>query len=211
MKNKKAKIKKFLLSIKKGFSISEVLVVFVIMIAVTAGMFINENKNKPQKAVDAATWQIASQLRSLQNEAINGKEIALPDGSFASVCKSEFVLVDDGVPPAGLTKKYGVRKYTLDAGNCTKEIYKNDSIFKDAYIRGNAGTKFSFSAPYGVFSFSSVGSPITKNGVQIVYYSGSGDGFSNASAVCVYNSGSIVEVKEYKCESLGDGFPGGGS
>ena len=60
---------------KKGFSMIELLVVIVIVILMSAILFAgNQNKNKTRDEVDAATRQLASELRSLQNDALNGKQ-----------------------------------------------------------------------------------------------------------------------------------------
>lgn len=70
---------------KSGFSLIELMVVIVLMLIMTAVLFLNQSKNKAQKDVEVAARQVAAQLRTLQNEALSGKQIGTD-----IVCDFEF-------------------------------------------------------------------------------------------------------------------------
>ncbi|KKQ15536.1 MAG: hypothetical protein US25_C0002G0003 [Candidatus Moranbacteria bacterium GW2011_GWE1_36_7] len=75
MKNKFSKTKKIFLSSKHGFSLMELLLVVAITLIATAAIFSSNNSKKASSEVESAARQVAAHLRSLQNEALAGKQI----------------------------------------------------------------------------------------------------------------------------------------
>jgi Tfp pilus assembly protein FimT len=68
----KVKIRKNFL---KGFTMIEILIVVSIAMVMTVVLFNAKNDDSSSKEVDAAAQQIVAELRALQSDALNGKEI----------------------------------------------------------------------------------------------------------------------------------------
>lgn len=62
-------------SVRRGFSIIELMIVMAIILIMTTVLFVNRGNSRAQNDVDAATRLVAAQIRALQNESLTGKRI----------------------------------------------------------------------------------------------------------------------------------------
>lgn len=153
----------------KGFTLVELLVVMVIIILMTAAMLMNQQGNKDQTYVDNATRQVASQLRSLQNDALTGK-IDDPAGTPTYISEAIMNVSDE-------SGTFQVR-YNDETGNNIIGLQR-DVTLKNAVIDNDGSAAFEVpSATYAGVSF-----------IQIKFGSAH-------STVCIKTgSGNITEIK----------------
>lgn len=91
MKNKILKSRKIYLMMKSGFSLVESLVVIGLMLVMAVVVLAdNKNENKIREEVDAASRQLVTDLRSIQNDALSGKR----NNSGEIACRIEMSIVD---------------------------------------------------------------------------------------------------------------------
>ncbi len=68
---------------KKAFSLMEILIVMALMSIMLVVVISTKNTDSSGKEVEAAAQQIVAQLRTLQNESLNGKQFSnVPVGVF---------------------------------------------------------------------------------------------------------------------------------
>jgi prepilin-type N-terminal cleavage/methylation domain-containing protein len=160
---------------KRGFSLIELLIVIAIIAIMTAVLFAgNQNENKIQNEVDAATRQLAVDLRSIQNDALNGKQDII-SGNIA--CQANLVLVN-GNP------NYKINYTPISGATCTGTPFGERTVnLQNAKISSPNG-EVSFSAPSGTVT-------ATSNTIQVVSTKD-----STTNTICVdTNSGNITEKK----------------
>lgn len=80
---------------KKGFTLLEVLIAIAVLILMTSVLFLRQDGNKAKSEVEAAARQVASQLRSLQNDALNGKIVNEGSNNYA-ICRTGMRIESDG-------------------------------------------------------------------------------------------------------------------
>lgn len=158
---------------KLGFSLAELLIVMAIISVMTAVILTKSNNNKTTVDAEAAARLVAAQLRSLQNESLNGKQI----GSV-SVCSFKFH-IDNGA------SNYLISYY----GDCTDSASSLIGSAQSLKLSGKnnvkaaSGNDFYFKSPQGGIS----------TGTQRIVLSSSDN--SASATVCVYPTGNIVEKK----------------
>lgn len=77
---------------EKGFSFVELMAVMAIISIMAGSVFVISSRSGATQDVEAASQQITSQLRNLQNESLSGKRIEYPVGSdkYESPCRFFF-------------------------------------------------------------------------------------------------------------------------
>lgn len=170
----KVKCQKFF---KSGFSLAELLVVVAIIIIMTGALFASISGSKAQKDAENSARQVSAQLRQLQNEAINGKQIYEND-EYKIICSFNFKTSTDR------------KGYEISYGKCPEgtEIIETFPIIKLNSGKGNVSmNEISgyFSAPHGISS----GFPLT-----ITFTAG-----GKSAYVCVCSSGNIFDTKNSTC------------
>jgi len=157
---------------KRSFSLIELLIVIAIIAIMTAVLFAgNQNENKIQNEVDAATRQLAVDLRSIQNDALNGKQDII-SGNIA--CQANLVLVN-GNP------NYKINYTPISGATCTGTPFGERTVnLQNAKISSPNG-EVSFSAPSG-----------TVNGANKITVKSTIDGTTDT--ICVNSSGNITEM-----------------
>ena len=162
---------------KRGFSLIELLIVMAIIAIMTAVLFVgNQNKNTIQNEVDAATRQLAVDLRSIQNDALNGKQ-DIASGNIA--CQANLVLVSG-------SSSYTINYNPTSGTTCiTGTTFGQRTVnLKNATV-DKSGTIY-FSMPSGTVNWGTIGSRI-----QVVSTKD-----STKNTICVdINSGNITEKK----------------
>jgi prepilin-type N-terminal cleavage/methylation domain-containing protein len=176
------------LSFRNGFSFIELMVVIAIMVLMVGLLFVSQNDNKVQRNVNDAARQIVAQLRALQNDAINGKQIENPSGSGNYSIACDFKFKAD----ANATK-YSI-SYTTYAS------LKNSCSDSGTHAAINNSTDIDLSSGKGTVAISDGAS----NGVDLFFSSPRGDlttstysitltSGSSSAIVCVCASGNIYE------------------
>lgn len=177
------------LAAKRGFSLVEVLIVMAIMVIMTATIFLNRNDKKPFNDVEVASRQIASQVRSLQNEALNGKRFDTNgDGvNDINACGMRF-----NTNPQDATKTYMISYYDcnsvpgLIAGSLQKLHVGKSSTDASVNIQGDYYVQFN--SPRADILTNLPVFPTTP-AIEIKSV-----GNSAKSLVCIYSNGSILET-----------------
>jgi prepilin-type N-terminal cleavage/methylation domain-containing protein len=172
---------------KSGFSLIELMIVIALIIIMTGVLLVNQNKNKAQQEVESSARQVAAQLRSLQNEALNGKQIENPSGSgtYNIVCNFKFdsPSLDSSITNTGYDISYASCSDGSVISSGTQKIKLNTG-------KGNVTmntASVSFSAPWGAVSSASEVT-LTDAG--------------NKAYVCVCSSGNIFDTtKDSTCSS----------
>jgi type II secretory pathway pseudopilin PulG len=170
------------ISSKGGFSIVEMLVVITIIIAMTVLMFVSYNGNKNKTEVEAAARMVAAQVRGLQNEALNGKQIEDGSGNMVLVC--DYVFNIDASSDSSV--------YQIRYKDCTPGAHQ--------FISGPGATRtIHFSNKDSIVSSSSVGfyftSPLGQlDATSRIVLQSKSDSTKQAS-ICVCNSGNIYDQK----------------
>ncbi|NTW27209.1 MAG: type II secretion system protein [Candidatus Moranbacteria bacterium] len=126
--------------IKKGFSLVELLVVMAITLIMTGVLLINNNSNKSAAAVENAARVVAAQIRSLQNEALSGKQIGTQ-----IVKEYHFIMSDDSTY---VIQYKDSALNVIAAGTQSFDIAKN----KVKFVSGVFPLDFHFTAPGGKVS-----------------------------------------------------------
>ncbi|NTV40937.1 MAG: type II secretion system protein [Candidatus Moranbacteria bacterium] len=154
---------------KKGFTLIELVIVVAIVTIMTGVSLTNVSRNKEAKEVEIAASQVASALRSLQNDAVNGKVL-----TGSSVCRSTLNLVNG-------EKKYGTSYFSCSSGAQVgaENIFYLSSKKENGIVTSSAAS-FSFTAPRG--DVSSSGFVRLTAGANTYY-------------VCVESSGNIYTQK----------------
>lgn len=148
---------------KKAFSLVEVLVVIALVLMMTGVVLSSYSRNKKAEEVEIAANETVVILRSLQNDALNGKMV---DG--VPVCEFRF-------QPAG-----GV--YNLKEVSCANDLVNlTDENFD--FIGGNGGSNISISGTTIIFN--SPRGDLNSGQIKIV-----SDGYEYY--VCVQSNGSSV-------------------
>lgn len=156
---------------KRGFSLVELIVVMAIIVLMTAVLFLNQNKNKAQSEVEAAARQVAAQLRSLQNDALNGKMIE--DKTY---CRTNFTVISKD--------KYDTYFYESCSGI---ESPKSINIFSLKNVEfKDTSYAVRFKSPTGEVTCES-----DANKMILISTKDSSKGM----VVCISDSGSIIEEK----------------
>ena len=160
---------------KQGFSLAELLVVVAIIIIMTGVMFASMSGNKSQKDAENAARQVASQLRQLQNEAINGKQIndkivCYFDFNYFSADKGYKIAYRDCPDGEEAVETSPIIKLNSGKGNVSIDITDTTDIY--------------FEAPHGIYS----------GPLQITFTSN-----DKRAYVCVCSSGNIFDTKESSC------------
>ncbi|MEI8343740.1 MAG: prepilin-type N-terminal cleavage/methylation domain-containing protein [Candidatus Moraniibacteriota bacterium] len=165
---------------RKGFTLIEVLIVIVIIAIMTGVISTNLSKNKGTSEVEIAALQTVAQLRSLQNDAINGKSI-----ETITACQFLFEIAN------------GAKLYTSTFKDCATSAVIGTPIStyfsakkENGSVTSNLASLY-FTSPLGGVNFT-LGSinPATGEG-QIILTSSAGDVFY----VCVTTSGNIFAQK----------------
>jgi len=136
---------------KSGFSLIELMVVIVLMLIMTAVLFLNQSKNKAQQDVESSARQFVAELRSLQNDALNGKLIDTNKDSIPDTSSCRFYFRTMG----------GYSIYGFYYWNCATETMMRFAdgagyiapivdISKKRVIFTGASTAFYFSVPLGM-------------------------------------------------------------
>lgn len=160
-------------SFKNGFSLVELIAAIALMAIMAAVLLVNQNKNRMQAEVESSARQIAAQLRALQNEALNGKQI-----ESTPVCDFKFDTANNDT------------KYTISYNDCSSPAHS--AIGTPLEIELNSGKKnvtmgvasILFSAPLGQISASTSQIVITSK-----------NDASKKASVCICNSGNIFDQK----------------
>lgn len=160
-------------SFKDGFTIIELLIVFAIIIIMTAVLLMNQNGNQAQKNVETAARQVAAQLRSLQNEALNGKQAGTV---LTPACDFIFTSVANDT------------KYSVSYNNCSHVLIPGSA----QPIPLNSG-KGNVSISPATISFSSPRGQVSGSYQLILTSSG------KSAYVCVCNSGNIFDTTNSSC------------
>lgn len=173
---------------KSGFSLVELLIVFAIMIIMTSILLANQNNNKAKSDVEAAARQVAAQLRQLQNDALNGKQVNNGSGTMINAC--DFILNIGGAQSDGVTST--ATTYVIYNRDCTIAGHvpikdTSNNIIKQTF-NFNKNNKVTASSASFVFS-SPRGDVLSGN---IVLSEG-----SSQITVCVYSSGNVTELKGF--------------
>lgn len=172
MNNKLLKTKTIFLSAKRGFSLMELLLVVAITLIASAAIFSSNNSKKASSEVESAARQVAAHLRSLQNEALTGKQI----GPFYA---GEFSLRAAGGP---VINQY-IISYEDSASNPIPIGAQTFSL-SSKKVRFNFWTNVVFEAP--------LGKPIAA---RLFTIESQRDGGATKYYVCVSSAGNIVESK----------------
>ena len=128
---------------KKGFSLVELLIVLAIMTIMTGVVFATKNGDKKASVdVEAATRDVAAQIRSLQNEALNGKMI----GTIPA-CSFKFAMANGDT-------KYSVSYFSDCSATTIIGAVKDINFNSKKTVKANSANSFYFSAPQGTVSAS---------------------------------------------------------
>lgn len=157
---------------KKAFSLIELLVVMAIILIMTAVLFSFDTGKQAQNDVETAGRQVASQLRSLQNDMLNGKQSSA--GRYA--CRAQMTFSNAG---ASFNISYYDACPTDGSGTGTLLGTSQTVNLKNATF-GSDGN-IVFASPRGA---------INKGVGQITIQSGSAVYY-----ICVHGAGSIEENK----------------
>lgn len=157
--------------VKNGFSMTELIFAIAIIAIMTGVLFVNYNRrSKLEKEVEMATRQVAAQIRALQSDALNGKNV-----NSAVICSSEFSVAND-------------YEYKIIYRNCSNGVESEQNI-KVNQGKNNvkiSGNDINFEVPHGT----------TVNGKIVLT---SANNSSIKGSVCVCSSGNIVEEKNPSC------------
>ena len=155
----------------KGFSMIELLIVIAIIVIMT-GVLLSQKTNKSAIEVQSATRTVAAQLRSLQNDALNGK---IADGKI--ICKAEMSF--DPV-----NEQYSIKYYN----DCSSSVVLETNTFNLVKSDLQTGGTISFLVPMGKVNINLDG------GVKRVLLVSASDP-SQKMTVCVNDAGNIEEIK----------------
>jgi type II secretory pathway pseudopilin PulG len=160
---------------RRGFSITEIVVVVAIMMIMTAVLLSNQGKNKSQQSVETAARQVAAELRQLQTEAMSGKQIGTP---AVSVCDFKF-------------DADGTAVYKISYNDCSKPVHLLLGSAKPVNINAqksvNVGSvSIFFSAPMGRMGGGATQQVILTSATDI----------TKKASVCVCSSGNIFEKND---------------
>lgn len=176
-----SKFKKDYLSARRGFSLAEVVIVIAIMVIMTGVLFARQNSNKLQTEAELAARQVAAQLRSLQNDALNGKIVG-----DVPACGMEF-----STTPDDPDKSYKVSYYDCSgmsiSGSEQDFLIGKKTVNKTVML--GAGKIFRFSSPQARLNIA---------GSDFIRVSSVGNG-DELARVCVYENGNIIDTKEENC------------
>jgi prepilin-type N-terminal cleavage/methylation domain-containing protein len=164
--------------LKKGFSLVELMAVLAIMLIMTAVLFANNpTGRKAQTDVESAARQVASQIRSLQNDALSGRSF---DISGTTQYAHNYKFTSSG------TSTYST-SYE-DSSAATIGSPQTFDLTKNRVSIDSASPSFYFSSPQASLSPGSTLVTITStvDTSKIMY-------------ICVSNSGIITEQKVTTC------------
>jgi prepilin-type N-terminal cleavage/methylation domain-containing protein len=157
----------------KGFSLVEIIIVIALMAVMTAVLFASQVGDKTQEDVATSARQVAAQLRALQNEALNGKQIG-----EISACYFKFETAGNETG------------YTISYNDCSNSLIDGSSQWielgsgrQNVFI--SSAVNMYFSAPWGQVSTAS----------SLIILTSKNDSSKQAS-VCVCNSGNIFDQKD---------------
>lgn len=158
---------------KKGFTLVEMIIAIFIMVIMAGVFFVSQSGNKSQEEVEVAARQVASQLRSLQNEALNGKKIG-----NETACIFRFDTLAS-------SNRYRIRHYNC-SGTLLDSLFISLNSGKGNVIMGSSVVTVRFRSPWGI---------IDIGGNSKITFASTANTNTRAS-VCICSSGNIFEQKD---------------
>jgi prepilin-type N-terminal cleavage/methylation domain-containing protein len=152
---------------QKGFSLVEFIVVIAIIFVMTGILFVNYNNNRAKTEVEAAARTLVVQMRALQNESLNGKQIG-----DKMACQYIF--------NANASSQYSIEYKECSSGNTIDDGSQTLYFNSKHNVNSIAAITVTFNSPFGQLSGGS--------NQQIILESG-----SRRASVCVCNSGNIFD------------------
>jgi prepilin-type N-terminal cleavage/methylation domain-containing protein len=135
--------KKAGLSLKRGLTLVELLIVLAIAGIMLSVALINIQNSRKNSEIEAAGMQLVSLLREVQNNALTGKKIGSAEGEYS--CAFQLTIDTDG--------SYEIARSLKQPG---EDSCEDEGVMDDAYITGelqkvqiSSSQTIKFSVPHG--------------------------------------------------------------
>jgi prepilin-type N-terminal cleavage/methylation domain-containing protein len=166
---------------KKGFSLIEMVIVLVLILLMTGVLFANSKDDTYQADVDGSTAQILTQLRSLQNDSLNGKIITV-GGVQHIICTAYMTTTNDDNM---IVKTYGEH---CDTAESSIAGYREDIPLKNA--------KMEFTPPAPIVKFATPNGQINDGAGKIKISIVSTRNDTKMNTICINKvTGNITDYK----------------
>ncbi|XLQ20393.1 MAG: hypothetical protein ACKUBY_01270 [Candidatus Moraniibacteriota bacterium] len=175
--------------VKKGFTMIELIIIFTIIMIMTAALMSTSYKDRAKKEVEATAREVVASIRETQNNALTGKS----KGADSMPCAFQFSIIGNN--------SYQIRydERDLDSASCngyssffnpvqlpeniTMEVIGYDANKNE---RPGVGTQIEFKVPYGDFKV--LDHTDEYQGVEIIIQKS-----NKRYRICVHSTGLIEE------------------